>query len=166
MQQTTLHVAADRPKTLGRPVNLIADGDRSVWFGQLADPCEFKSPASGEYALLLAVGDDLVDADAQASLSESIVRSGCRHAVCFGRTSSTWDDSIDWVGVADEVGGEPSPFVQTAWFDKDPIEDAVEFFAEHATTSDWTTTDYVVAVVAGSDAFAQRVLRAVRDRFC
>ena len=146
-------------------MNLIASGDRSVWFGRLADLSKFKSPAPGEYALLLAVGDDVVEADDQVALSELIVRSGCRHAVCFGRTSSTWDDSIDWIGVKDEVDGHPSPFVQTSWFDHDPIEDAVEFFADHASFGDWCTTDYVVAVVAASDDFAHQVLRAVRDRF-
>ncbi|MGK0434584.1 MAG: hypothetical protein ACJA0V_003741 [Planctomycetota bacterium] len=147
-------------------MNLIAHGARSVWFGRLADPSEFTSPARGEYALLLAVGDDVVETDDQVALSESIVRSGCRHAVCFGRTSSTWDDSIDWIGVKDEVDGHPSPFVQTSWFDSDPIEDAVDFFADHAIFSDWSTTNYVVAVVAASDGFTQQVLRAVRDRFC
>jgi hypothetical protein len=124
------------------------------------------APASGEYALLLTVGDDVVEADEQWALSQSIVRSGCRHAVCFGATSSTWDDLIDSVGVMDEVDGKPSPLVLTYWFDKDPIEDAVAFFAEHAGFDEWSTTDYVVAVVATSDDFAQQVLRAVRERFC
>lgn len=147
-------------------MKLIAQGDRSVWFGQLAEPNEFHSPASGEHALLLAVGDDVVEADEQWALCQSIVRSGCRHAVCFGATSSTWDDSIDWVGVKDEVDGKPSPFVMTSWFDKDPIEDAVAFLAENAGFDEWSTTEYVVAVVAASDDFAQQVLRAVRKRFC
>ncbi len=144
---------------------IVSDETRQVWFGRLAASQEFVSPASGEYALLLAIGDESISVDEQAARSEQFVRSGCRYAVCFGRVGSSWEDSIDMVGVMDEVDGRPSSFVLTTWHDNEPIEDTVEFFAEYTRFDDWTTEEYVVVVVGGSAQFEQDVRRAVCSRF-
>ena len=140
--------------------------ERSVWFGRTVIPYEFTSPTSGEYALLLVIGDDDVSPDEQWRLSELFVRSGCRYAVCFGATSTTWDDSIDMVGVMDEVGGHPSPFVMTTWHEDEPIEETVDFFAEHARFEDWSTSEFVVVVLGGTEDLATQVKEAVSKRFC
>lgn len=139
---------------------------RSVWFGRAVDPYEFSIPASGEYALLLVLGDDDVSPDDQWRLSEMFVRSGCRYAVCFGPTSTTWDDSIDMVGVMDEVGGHPSPFVMTTWHEDESIEETVNFFAEHTHFEGWFTSEFVVVVLGGSDDLVVEVQEAVSKRFC
>lgn len=138
---------------------LFGDASKQVWFGGSARPYAFVSPAPGEFALLLVVVDAEVTDDEQWSLSEQFVRAGCRHAVCFGPTSSSWDDSIDMVGVMDEVHGTPSPFVLTSWFDRHPLEDAAQYFARHARFGDWSAKQFV-AFVLGDDAALQDEVRA------
>jgi len=73
-------------------------GAQSIWFGQSTRPHLFTCPVAGEYALLLVVGDEDITPDEQWELSEAVVRSGCRYAVCFGPTSTN-------VGRLDRHGG-------------------------------------------------------------
>jgi hypothetical protein len=138
-----------------------------LWFGRAHRPYSFVSPTGDEgYALLLVVEDDAISPDEQADLSEQFVRSGCRHAVCFGATSSSWDDSIDMVGVMDGVHGRPGPFVMTSWFDHDPIHDAVDLFADNTAFEDWLPEQFVVLILGGDDELERGVQDAVCRRFC
>jgi hypothetical protein len=147
-------------------VKLIPTADgRRVWLGRFAASDEFRSPARGEYALLLVVGDGTIDADAQARWSEQFVRTGCRYAVCFGPTSSSWDDSIDMVGVMDEIDGRPGPFVMTTWHDHEPLEQTVDFFARDTRFDDWSPEEFVVVVLGGDEHVERRVLDAVERGF-
>jgi hypothetical protein len=129
---------------------------RRVWLGRFAASDEFRSPARGEYALLLVVGDDTIDADAQARWSEQFVRTGCRYAVCFGPTSSSLDDSIDMVGVMDEM---------TTWHDHEPLEQTVDFFARDTRFDDWSPEGFVVVVLGGDEHDERRVRAAVERAF-
>jgi len=147
-------------------MNLLAvAGTKRIWFGRIVRPFKFTCPVQGEHALLLVVGDDSVTPEEQSRLSEQFVRSGCRYAMCFGPTGSSWDDSIDMVGVTDEADGHASPFVMTTWHDHEPIGDTIGFFAEHAHFDDWSTDDYLVLVLGGTDANERIVRDAVRSRF-
>jgi hypothetical protein len=145
---------------------LLATGTKRLWFARLLRPLVFSCPVQGEYALLLVLVSDAVTVEEQAELSEQFVRSGCRYAVCFGPTSSSWDDSIDMVGEMDGVDGRPSRFVMTTWHDHEPIEDTVRLFAEQAHFDDWSTDDYVVVLLGGTDADERKVREVVRRGFC
>jgi hypothetical protein len=148
-------------------LTLPIDGTRRLWFGRIRRPYAFRCPVvAGEYALLLVVGDDDISSDEQARLSEQFVRSGCRYAVCFGPSSSSWDDSIDMVGVMDEVDGRPSALVMTTWHDHEPIDETVDYFASNTESGGWSPQQFVVLVLGGTDEFEQSVLDAVRNRFC
>jgi len=144
---------------------IATTGEARVWLGFSERPSEFSSPAPGEFALLLVVATDEISVDEQAALSEQFVRSGCRYAVCFGPTSSSWDDSIDMVGVMDEVDGRPSPFVMTSWHDDEPIEETAEFFARHTSFDDWSPSQFVVFVLGGSVQLQADVREAVIHQF-
>lgn len=147
-------------------MDLIATPEaKRVWLGRSTRPYEFACPAAGEYALLLVIADDDISDDEQVDLSTLFVRSGCRYAVCFGPTSSSWDDSIDMVSVMDEVEGRPSQFVMTTWHDHEPLEETVDFFAEHMQCKDWSAEEYVVFILGGSDELQNDVREAVRKRF-
>ena len=128
---------------------ILVDG-RSLWVGRSQRPFSFRCPAQGEYALLLVVIAEDVTAEEQGRLSEEFVRSGCRYAVCFGPSSSSWDDSIDWVGVNDELEGREGHFVMTTWHDKEPLEETVEFFANNMRFDDWVATEFVALLLGGS----------------
>jgi len=92
-----------------------------------APPYRFLPPFSGQdYALLIYVAAADVSPDDQAKISEEIVASGCRYAVCYGHRCSTWDDSIDLASIA--AGKEEKGFVMTTWHEEDSLEEVVEFF--------------------------------------
>ena len=147
-----------------RPI--LTTDSRKLWLGHAARPYSFACPTNGaEFALLLVVDDSTISPDEQANLSEQFVRAGCRHAVCFGPTSSTWDDSIDMVSVMDEVEGRTGPFVMTSWFDHDPLQEAVDFFADCTAFDEWVPQHFV-AFVLGEDPDLERdVHRALLARF-
>lgn len=166
MQLTALRAAVDGQETSDQIMEpLPSTGARRVWVSRISGPDEFRCPAAGEYALLLVVGDHGLTTDERIRLSEQFVRSGCRYAVCFGPTSSSWDDSIDMVGVMDQVDGRPYQFVMTTWHDREPLDETVDFFAEHTHFDDWSTTEYVVVVLGGTEADERVVREAISRRF-
>lgn len=134
---------------------------RSLHVLELEAPYSFRSPVPGEeFALLLVVQDDAIDAESQALLSEQFVRAGCRYACAWGHDATTWDDSIDMVGVLDEVhdSGE-LPFVMTTWHEEVTPHEAVEFFANSTSFGPdeddpvgFEPRHFVVAVLGGTGA--------------
>lgn len=146
--------------------SILTTDTYSLWLERVTRPYCFARPTRGsEFALLLVVGDSDITTEEQASLSEQFVRAGCRHAVCFGPTSSTWDDSIDWVSVMDEVGGRAGPFVMTSWFDHDPLPEAVDFFAGCTAFDEWVPKHFVALVLGGTPDLERDVHRALLARF-
>ncbi len=145
---------------------IIHTDSRTIWFKRATRPYAFVAPPGvTEFALLLVLGDEATSPEEQELLSEQFVRAGCRNAVCFGPTSGTWDDSIDWVTVMDDVNGRPGPLVMTSWFDQDPLEDAVHFF-EHCTTVDeWVPQHFVVFVLGGDPGLEREVRNALLECF-
>jgi len=75
---------------------------------------------------ILFVNDENVTMDEQSAISEQLVRSGCRSAVCAGHKSSSWDDSVDWAYL-DRVNYEPNDetLVMTVWHEQESVEDVV-----------------------------------------
>lgn len=139
---------------------------RSLWLARATRPYSFASPISGsEFALLLVVADPGVAPEEQARLSEQFVRGGCRHAVCFGPTSSAWDDSIDMASVMDEVDGRAGLFVMTSWFDHDPLAEAVFFFAHCTAFDDWVPRHFVAFVLGGDPDLERDVHQALLAGF-
>ena len=145
---------------------LVTTDSRTLWLGRTDRPYAFVCPTGGaQFALLLVVGDSSIAPDEQRALSEQFVRSGCRHAVCFGPTSSSWDDSIDMVSVMDGVDGRTGPFVMTSWFDRDPLPEAVDFFADNTGFDEWVPDRFVALVIGGPPDLELQVQHALRARF-
>jgi hypothetical protein len=132
-------------------------GGKPVWFDRLAAPYDYAPPVGGcAYALLLVDPDEGVDSPTRSRLSQSIVRSGCRYALCVGPTGSLWDDSIDHVGILGELEGERAPFVMTTWHDSEPLEDTLEYFLlstgfDEDDGTRWTPDAFVLVLLGGSD---------------
>lgn len=137
-----------------------------MWVQRSASaPHAYACPATGEYALLLVVADAEIPAEEQARLAERFVRSGCRYAVCFGPTSSSWDDAIDMVNVIDDIEGRASPFVMTTWHDDEPLEETVAFFADDTRFDDWAPGEFVVLILGGTDALEREVRSLLARHF-
>ena len=75
-----------------------------IEYVQIERPYQFVSPFGGdEFALLLYSGDETITPQEQHSISDEIVRQGCRYAVC-GYACSLWDDSIDMSDLNEMIG--------------------------------------------------------------
>ncbi len=143
---------------------LIDRRDRQVWLFRLHRPYEFLSPCPDrEFALLLVVGDETVNADEQWELATQFVHQSCRYAVCFGHDCSSWDDAIDMVTVIEEVDGlPPRPFVMTTWHDTDTLQETVEYFAGNTRFDDWVPSRLVAVILGGDKRLEQSVREALR----
>ena len=143
---------------------LPTPGRTPVWLGRARRPYGFFSPCEGEeFALLLVLGADEISPDEQGRLSTQFVRQGCRYAVCWGRACSSWDDSIDMVGVMDEIDGASGPFVMTTWHEGKLLGEVAEFFVRSTSFDDWVPPHFVVLVVGGTDELEQEVRAAVEE---
>jgi hypothetical protein len=136
-----------------------------AWLGRVDRPYRFASPFQGrEFALLLVVGDADVTAGEQRALSEELVRQGCRYAVCFGHACSTWDDSIDMVGVMAEIEGHSPPFVMTTWHEHEALDEVVDFFVDCTEIANGPPERFVILLVGGPDHLERAVRSAVQRR--
>lgn len=139
---------------------------RTLWLGRVTPPFSFSAPSQvAEFALLLVLAENDVSPQEQARLSEQIVRAGCRHAVCFGKDGSRWDDSLDMVSVLDEAEGRSGPFVMTSWFDHDPLSEAVEYFRDLTAFEDWVPRHFVALIVGGDSNLEREVERVLLASF-
>ena len=86
----------------------------------------------GRFKAIVVVEDD-VTPEWQATVSDWLVRSGCRYMMAWGRRASEWDDSVDHANLHRVGHGEiaDDEFVMTTWHDKDSLEDTF-WFATHA----------------------------------
>lgn len=137
-----------------------------TWIGRTNRPYDFQSPCGGkEFALFLILGDEAITPTEQEDLSTKLVRQGCRYAVCFGVACSSWDDSIDWVGVMDKIEGRPGPFVMTTWHEDETIGDVAECFVLNTTFDDWEPQNFVVLIVGGTAELEAEVRNALELAF-
>ena len=69
------------------------------------------------------------------------------------------------VSVMDAVDGQGGPFVMTSWFDRDPLRDAVDFFAGSTAFDEWVPKHFIAFVLGGDAALERDIHRALLDRF-
>jgi hypothetical protein len=126
---------------------------KDVRLQQLDRPFLFASPFGGvEYALLLAVWAKDVLAPEQKDVSDAIVASGCRYAVCAGHGCSSWDESIDLSSVLAELDGKRGgeKLIMTTWHENEPLAEVVEFFFTHTAFDDFVPTSCLVLALGGT----------------
>ena len=89
-----------------------------MWFGRINVPDEFVSPfGNREYVVLLVINRTDILYREQKALSEKLVNTGCRYAVCYGYECASWDDSIDYAYIFSDPNLSPPQerFVMTTW---------------------------------------------------
>ncbi|MGH9949707.1 MAG: DUF7684 family protein [Pyrinomonadaceae bacterium] len=147
---------------------VLKDSDLELWFGEIFRPDDFFSPFKGaEYVVLLVVIRNDVTNDEQKNLSELLVATGCRCAVCFGYECSSWDDSIDYASILSDPNFEPPEerFIMTTWHDYETIEDVVEFFRLNTVFDDFVPERFLVLFFGHSAELESRTRRALDYSF-
>ncbi len=69
----------------------------------------------------------------QVRISDWLVRSGCVYMVAWGKSSSSWDDSVDHASLelSSYANVPDEQLVMTTWHDAEPLADTL-WFAAHA----------------------------------
>lgn len=116
-------------------------------------------PFSGAFKSVVVIEDD-VDFAWQDTVSEWLVRSGCRYMMAWGRKCSEWDDSVDHADR--EVFGDDMPednFAMTTWHNDEPLDEVFwfsEFAAAHPTVEMPRTLILHIAPSASEVAMLQK----------
>lgn len=120
---------------------------------QIKRPYSFTSPFKGaEFAALIYIADETISNEEQETLSDQIVISGCRYAVCAGHKSSSWDNSIDMSDIK-RNGGEvlDENLVMTTWHDNEALEDVVFFFLNNTSFGNFIAENLVVVLIGDKE---------------
>ncbi len=139
-----------------------------VWLSTIDTVDDFALPFEGEYALLLIINRTDTGSLEQEQLSDKIVESRCRYALCFGHECSTWDDSIDYSFICTDPAYDPpdSRFVMTTWHEDDPIDDVVFQLRYNTTFDDFVPDKFLVVFVGENDDLMTLTLQSLRHHFC
>jgi hypothetical protein len=83
-------------------------------------------------AVVIVEGD--VTPEWQASVSEWLVQSGCLYMMAWGKSCSSWDDSVDQANLKEFAFGEipESKFVMTTWHANNPLHEVFWFSKNNA----------------------------------
>jgi hypothetical protein len=141
---------------------------KQVYYTALAKPFEFDAPFLGEvYVCILFLRDRTVTQDEQKSLSDQLVRSGCRYAVCTGHQCSSWDDSIDWayLHTCPDFTPQDESFVMTSWHEDESVAEVIYFGLMNTDFDEHEFSKYLVVVVGGDDACRPELEAAIHSVF-
>lgn len=131
---------------------------REVRIVQTTRPFEYQSPfPHEEHTVIVCVLDDSVTAEEQARISEQIVASKCRYAVCWGSDCSAWDTAIDCAYIAADRDLHDETFVMTTWHENDSIEDTMEFWWMNTSFGNYEATRFAVLIIGDKIGFKQRL---------
>ena len=139
----------------------------SLRFSEISRPDEFVSPFEGEeYVLLLVINRTDILYREQKDLSERIIASRCRYAVCFGFECSSWDGSIDYAFIFSDPNLSPPDerFVMTTWHEDESIEDVVEYLRFNTVFDEFVPKRFLVLFV-GDDSELRRRVFETSSRF-
>ncbi len=75
-----------------------------------------------------------VTSEFRQEVSETLVQTGCRYMMAWGKDCSLWDDSVDLADLKRFDYGEipPEHFVMTTWHTEDKLSDVFEFAKHNA----------------------------------
>ena len=111
-------------------MELLASTDRQeVWIDELRRPYSLASPFAGmEYVCILFANDELTTKAEQNLISERLIETGCKYAVCAGHNCSSWDDSVDMAHLAMYDFNPPEDeHVMTTWHENESVEEILHF---------------------------------------
>jgi hypothetical protein len=118
---------------------------------------------SARFKAVIVVEDD-VTSEWQATVSDWLVRSGCRYMMAWGRRCSEWDDSVDHANLLCFGYGEilDDEFVMTTWHDQDSLEETF-WFAMHAAMHPSLELDQIYILHITPSARANEMLQRFRE---
>ncbi|VTS01971.1 Uncharacterized protein OS=Planctomyces brasiliensis (strain ATCC 49424 / DSM 5305 / JCM 21570 / NBRC 103401 / IFAM 1448) GN=Plabr_2303 PE=4 SV=1 [Gemmata massiliana] len=149
-------------------LRVTGTGDFEVWIDRIERPFSFSTPFGGsDFALMVVVaGSSVMPAEREVVCAE-IVRQGCRYAVCAGHDCPLWEDAIDLAYLATSPDFSPpnERFIMTTQHENESLGDVVEFFRCNTAFDQFVPRRFLVLVVGGAGALAERVHSAIEEAF-
>ncbi|MCC6140911.1 MAG: hypothetical protein IT389_09895 [Nitrospira sp.] len=106
----------------------------SVEYIQLLPGAKFpRITENGPFRAVVIIEED-VTPEWQASVCTWLVQSGCLYMMAWGKSCSSWDDSVDHANMKEFAFGEipESKFVMTTWHTDDPLNEVFWFSKNNA----------------------------------
>ena len=146
-------------------MELLATRDKKqIWFRELSRPYRFEVPFPDElYVCILFANDETISNEEQAAVSDELVRTGCRYAVCAGYECSSWDTSVDLAYLAMDPSLTNETFVMTSWHDGDSIEDVISFGLMWTDFDNHEFTRYLILFVGQRASLRDEVMKGIHE---
>lgn len=146
---------------------MSADDERSLAsLEHLTPPLDFSSPFDGdEFAALLVLRTE-VSVEDRTTLSETLVREGCRHAVLCGDDCGEWEAAFDEASAVGAAGfrAPEGRLVMATSQEDEALEDVVDFFFDDTSFESFSPENFVVIVIGGTDDDVEEVQSALDHR--
>ena len=158
--------SAERIEYIDEAIDEIEHPKAYIEYLHIKRPYSFTSPFKGaDFVALIYAVDENITYEEQEAISDQIVTSGCRYAVCAGYKSSSWDDSIDMADIK-RNGGEvrDENLVMTSWHDNESLENIVFFFLNNTSFDYFTAERFVVLFVGGDSECISQVQREIETQ--
>jgi hypothetical protein len=138
----------------------------NIQYLQIERPYIFSSPfKKAPFAALIYIDDDHISDGEQNNLSDQIVASGCRYAVCAGHNSSSWDDSIDMADIKRNNGEViDDNLVMTTWHENEPLEDIVFHFLKNTSFGNFVADRLLVLVVGNNESVLDNIRNEIKKQ--
>lgn len=117
------------------------------------------------YVCLVYSTQDDVTSDEMEKISDWIISSGCRYAVCAGVDCSQWHDAIDWAYIASDPNYSPpeSQFIMTSWHTDETLEEIVWCWLMLTNYDDNIFENYLLLIVGEPEDLEERIKKAASE---
>jgi hypothetical protein len=114
---------------------LVSEAEREVWVGAVVPTAPVASPFGGaEFALMLADFSGALSEDERISVARSLIKQGCRYAVCCGPESNVWETLFDKADLEGNPDSAPERLVMTTSHVSEPLDEVAWFFLLNTST--------------------------------
>ena len=138
----------------------------NIQYRQIKRPYSFLSPFKGaEFAALVYIEDTDITIEEQNALSDQLVTSGCRYAVCAGHNCSSWDDSIDMADIKRNDGAvNDDNLVMTTWHENEPLKDIVFHYLNNTSFGNFAANWLLVLVVGDNESTLENIRNEIKKQ--
>ena len=149
-------------------MKLIMNNHRGILYADRVDsPFPFQSPFYGlDFALFLVILDPHVTAEDRDGLSDKVVESGCRFAVCVGHEGKAWCENLDRSFLDRDLDAEDDgSFLLTASHAEEKLDEAAYFFTNGMRHEDTVARNFLLLCLGGDEAGYEQILGMVMAMF-
>jgi hypothetical protein len=109
----------------------------------------------------LIYSDQETTSEEMMKVTEWLISSECRYAVCAGKDCETWHDAIDSADILFEHNSDE--LVMTSWHEKETIDEVVWFWLNLTNFDDITFENYLALIISDSKVIEEEIQKAIKN---